>query len=488
MHLNSTYVLNILLIHHPKDLDKCNHIRRELRLLHKRNKGYVINSITFDGSDLSETGRAMLRDLVEAADLILVLMSDDAIMSPLFICQEMREVVQLQQQDKRVVVPIMLHTCWWEDTIYKNLHILPGAGLPLYDNPLMTDHLLDDLLNELQARIEIIRQRKLDVEESYKTILAEAERLYEQCATKPELLRKALPLYKEALSHWHEGFRPPLNVLETRVEVCTREMNFYHYAEAAKEAYRKGDHETAYFNCKDALEMREDAIIRRMYEKLHSQFKQEEGRAIREPFERHLKRGHEFFLNMQWDEAQEEYTHALEFHEDDFTPSRESIQHKIETCHREAVRETTMRKVRQLRQIQDYAQIVESLTNSLRDINREAFELIEHTLRMMRHLEEAEPYYDAQTQRWGYYNRSTQEVIIAPKYNAAFSFSENLAGVKKWERWGFIDIEGNEIIPFQYTFVGHFRNGVAEVVKDKEMFYINHRGERIPDAEVKHLK
>jgi hypothetical protein len=62
-----------------------------------------------------------------------------------------------------------------------------------------------------------------------------------------------------------------------------------------------------------------------------------------------------------------------------------------------------------------------------------------------------------------------------------------LAAVKKWEKWGFIDVEGNEVIPFLYDFVGHFHRGVSEVVRGKNMFFINHRGDRVDEPNVKKL-
>ena len=73
--------------------------------------------------------------------------------------------------------------------------------------------------------------------------------------------------------------------------------------------------------------------------------------------------------------------------------------------------------------------------------------------------------------------------FIAPKYTAAYNFSENLAGVKKWEKWGFIDIEGNEVIPFIYSYVSHFQSGIAQVIIENETYCINHKGERV-DADI----
>jgi tetratricopeptide (TPR) repeat protein len=487
MRLNSTYVLNIVLVYHESDLKACEDIRRQLLQLHRRNKAYVINVVKFDNTDTSPDGLAMLGELLQAADLTLVLLSEASIMAELLSCNELRKAVDRQLAGKNHLLPIVLQTCWWEDTIYRHLETLPHGGMPLYENPVLEEQLLAQLLNDIQVRIDKIREEKTDNESTYKTVLTEADKLFEQAATQPALLRKALPLYREALEQWREGYAPMQEVLQGRVLLCSREINFYYYAEAAKTAYKKGDHETAYFNCKDALEMREDAHIRELFDQLDKQAKDKDQQSMREPFDRHLKRGHDFFLNMQWEEAKEEYNQALDFFEDDFMPTRESIQYKIETCYREATLEAATRKAKIYYSIQDYARVVDTLTDALRQINKAAFERIEHVMQLIRSIEHATPYHDAGSQRWGYMHQKTKEVIIAPKYHGAFTFSENLAGVKKWEKWGFIDVEGNEVIPFVYEFVGHFNRGVAEVVRGKNMFHINHRGDRVDEPTFKQL-
>lgn len=487
MRLNSTYILNIVVVHHHSDFKAWQEIRSNLLQLHKLNKSYVINIINFDDSDMSDDSLKMLEEFLLTADLALVLMSEQSIMSVLLSCNTMRKAVERQLSNQKHLIPIILQTCWWEDTIYKNLDTLPHGGLPLFENPLLKDQLFAQLIEEIQTRVIQIKEEKKDTENTYHTVLKEADKLFDQAATKPELLRKALPLYKEALTQWREGFRPVYDILQSRINLCVREINFYHYAEAAKAAYKKQDFETAYFNCKDALEMREDAQIRKLFDELDAHVKGDEMRSLREPFDRHLKRGNDFFLNMQWEEAKTEYSQALDFFEEGFTPTKDVIAYKIETCRRESTLENAMRKVKVYYAIQDYSRIVDTLTEALRTINKDAYEYIDHVMRLIRNVEQAEAFYDAATQRWGYKNKKTQNVIIAPKYTGAFSFSENLAGVKKWEKWGFIDVEGNEVIPFVYDFVGHFKKGVAEVVRGRDMYFINHRGDRVSEPDFKKL-
>lgn len=53
--------------------------------------------------------------------------------------------------------------------------------------------------------------------------------------------------------------------------------------------------------------------------------------------------------------------------------------------------------------------------------------------------------------------------VIAPRYEAAREFSEGLAAVKENGKWGYIDTEGNTVIPFQYDGASSFAEGYAIV-------------------------
>lgn len=479
MHLKATYTLNIFIAYHPKDKEKFEEVLLHLRELQKSNKDFWVNKVWYDGSDLSESGRAMIQELTENADIILLLMSEFAVMSPYFSCQEIRNTLHLHQKEQTFTIPIILNTCWWEDTVFRSLEVLPRAGLPIYDSSDVKNDLFHQLIQELNERIATVRERKLMVEETFLNMVKEADALFEGWAEHPETLRMALPLYTESLGYWRQGFQPAKEIIEQRIEVCERELDFRHYARSAHEAYKAADYRAAYFNCKDALELRDDAVIRHLYEKLDRQLKEEEMRNLRAPFDKHLQKGHEYFLSLQWEKAAEEYRLALEFHEDGFVPTRQVILHKIDICRREAIMEDSVHRAEIAYRSQRYKTVVDTLMEGIKQIHHEAFSQIEHILRIVEDLEYAAPFCDQKTLKWGYYNKKTGNIIIAPKYTAAYNFSENLAGVKKWEKWGFIDIEGNEIIPFQYDFVGHFKDGMAEVIAGNETFMINHTGKRL---------
>ncbi|MCP4443311.1 MAG: WG repeat-containing protein [Aureispira sp.] len=479
MYIKATYTLNIFIAYHPEDQEKFEEVLTHLGDLNKKNKGYLINKVWYDGSDLSESGRSMIHELTEAADIVLLLMSERSILSPFFISKELKDTLRQHHEGASIVIPIILNTCWWEDTTFKNLDVLPRAGLPIYDSSNIKNELFDQVIDELDKKLQIVRHRKQELEESFKGLIQEAESIYKNWEQHPETLRTALPLYKEALQNWREGFLPHRDSIEARIAVCQREIDFRHYANAAHEAYAEKDYQTTYFNCKDALELRNDAVIGKLYKEVSSYLDNEELKILRAPFLKHLEKAHEYFLALRWKSAEEEYHLALEFYEEGFEPTREVIEHKLLICHREHRMEESLRIADNAYNTQNYKQMANVLLDAIKEINAEAFDKIDYAIRLTGYLEKVAPFLDEKITKWGYYNKETKNILIAPKYMAAYSFSENLAGVKKWDKWGFIDIEGNEIIPFEYEFVEHFNNGVAEVIKDKEVFYINHKGQRV---------
>ena len=63
---------------------------------------------------------------------------------------------------------------------------------------------------------------------------------------------------------------------------------------------------------------------------------------------------------------------------------------------------------------------------------------------------------------WGFID-NRGKTLIAPRFEAALPFSEDLAAVKREGRWGYIDRNGSDVIPIRYRAAQSFRNGVAIV-------------------------
>lgn len=59
------------------------------------------------------------------------------------------------------------------------------------------------------------------------------------------------------------------------------------------------------------------------------------------------------------------------------------------------------------------------------------------------------------------------------KYDNCKKFFEGLAGVSHEEKWGFIDSDGNEVIPCEYDEVGVFNQGICKVRKNNYWMIID---------------
>ena len=80
--------------------------------------------------------------------------------------------------------------------------------------------------------------------------------------------------------------------------------------------------------------------------------------------------------------------------------------------------------------------------------------------------------------KWGVYHAGKKDMIIDPQYDNARSIKEGLWAVSKDEKWGFVDIFNNIVIPFEYKYVSNFSYGYAQAVKmdNDEIILLDHNG------------
>jgi len=90
------------------------------------------------------------------------------------------------------------------------------------------------------------------------------------------------------------------------------------------------------------------------------------------------------------------------------------------------------------------------------------------------------PVADRQSGQWGFIDQ-TGKWMVHPQYDLANEFSDGLAAVKSGDKWGFINRNGQLVIPFkEYTKVGDFENGLCRVtLKGGKNSYINHKGRTV---------
>ena len=80
--------------------------------------------------------------------------------------------------------------------------------------------------------------------------------------------------------------------------------------------------------------------------------------------------------------------------------------------------------------------------------------------------------------KWGFVDEQGKEVIPF-KYEAADKFSEGLAAIKLDGKWGGIDEQGKEVIPFIYDYAGEFSEGLARVLLNKKWGFIDKTGQEV---------
>ena len=77
--------------------------------------------------------------------------------------------------------------------------------------------------------------------------------------------------------------------------------------------------------------------------------------------------------------------------------------------------------------------------------------------------------------KYGYVNAQGQ-VVIPPQFEGVRKFSEGMAGVKRDNGWGYINLNGEEVILAQFDEVGDFFRGLAIVKKAGKSIIINKEG------------
>lgn len=82
----------------------------------------------------------------------------------------------------------------------------------------------------------------------------------------------------------------------------------------------------------------------------------------------------------------------------------------------------------------------------------------------------------------GFINTSGE--FIAPLRDEANSllavrYSEGVGPIAKNDKWGYVDLSGNIVIPFKFEYAGDFDHGMAPASLNNKYFFIDHKGERV---------
>ncbi|MDR3158645.1 MAG: WG repeat-containing protein [Zoogloeaceae bacterium] len=81
--------------------------------------------------------------------------------------------------------------------------------------------------------------------------------------------------------------------------------------------------------------------------------------------------------------------------------------------------------------------------------------------------------------KWGYVDEQGREVVPLRYDTVANFFFGDLAPVEADGKWGYVDAQGKEIVPPRHDGAGHFRRGMANVMKGEKWGYIDKKGEEV---------
>ena len=117
--------------------------------------------VWYDG-DLSpgDEWDAKIKHNLATADLILLLISSDALSSDYFHDKEMKKALKRDEQKEAVVIPIIVRPCLWDDTPIHQLQALPqdGKAIILWEHH---DVAYDNIVRGIKAAIEnLLETRK----------------------------------------------------------------------------------------------------------------------------------------------------------------------------------------------------------------------------------------------------------------------------------------------------------------------------------------
>ena len=88
------------------------------------------------------------------------------------------------------------------------------------------------------------------------------------------------------------------------------------------------------------------------------------------------------------------------------------------------------------------------------------------------------PFYSAANDKYGYKNEKG-EVVIAPKYDLAYTLDEGMAAVRFNGKYGFVDKNGKEIVSPKYENTWKFIGGFAAVKSGGKYGFINLKGKEV---------
>lgn len=464
--------LTIFIACSPTEQDYVTAIQGLLKEAERKLTGAALQVIWYDGALEDSPLKADFRPYLTYADLVLLVVSKTFITSPFYISEDMQETLRRHQAGKAQVCLFIARPCWWEDTRLAKFPVLPLSGIAMDDAGDTAPKIWQQVAGLLEERLSGLLEKKSAEEQLFYNTVKEAAQLFADWQSDPDDLPRIRELYERALALYQSGFQPDMDTLRLRAEICTREIDFRYYASAAENAFKAKDFNGTLYHAKDALALRDDARMRRLMQMAEAEMDATRKQQKRTPFNAHIQTADHFFLLLDFDHAIAEYEAALPFYEAGFEPSRDLVERKINLCVREKQATAYIARAEAAIREYDYEQALDHLENALRGEHPRIIQLVRRLSELIASERHLQRFQDKDNELWGFFDDRNDIVVVPPRYEDAYHFSDHLAAVKKGGLWGFIDVEGNVVIPFAYDFVSHFERGVSEVYREGKKFQI----------------
>ena len=121
--------IDIFIAYSRKDKEILEALKTNLHVLIREK---ICNEIWYDG--LIQPGELWdnkIKEKLFKAKIILLLISSDFLASDNCYDSEMQKALQLHKEGKTRVIPIIARECYWEESPFKELQVLPKDGLPI---------------------------------------------------------------------------------------------------------------------------------------------------------------------------------------------------------------------------------------------------------------------------------------------------------------------------------------------------------------------
>lgn len=122
------HAAQVFISYHPADQLALEQLEKHLKPLQANGLiDYWHNGLALAGADLSETRKIKL----SAADIVLLLVSPDFVSSIEHEAQEVKPSIKRARRNKLSVIPILIRSSLWNETLYKDYRPLPKNSQPV---------------------------------------------------------------------------------------------------------------------------------------------------------------------------------------------------------------------------------------------------------------------------------------------------------------------------------------------------------------------